>query len=691
MGETSVLNFLKKLKYLLLELKDLGPVGSIYRIGYETGWRSGLYEFLEIRKSIKHLKTEIDLTFSKWKKFKRSFFVDGVNPQIKSFLKNLPLKEQYKIVEVADQSLKGNIFCFSKWFADYGEPINWHLNPVKNIEWPNNIHWSKVFNYENGGDIKLVWEVNRFPQIYYLVRAWYLTGEEKYVSGSLSQIKQWSEQNHFLQGVNWASGQELAIRIFAWLFALYNFYDHPEFREEDFKLLIKQIYLHTQHIDHSINYAYYAVHNNHLIGEALALYVIGILFPQLPEAKKWEKKGKRILTQKSPQQYYSDGGYCQLSHNYHRLAIHYYLWAIRIAELNNDDFEDELKNMILKSADLLYQNMNLQNGQLPNWGNNDGALLNPWTACDYSDFRPVVQAAFSLCGQLSPFESGPWDEETLWLTGAIISNRIKQTQKSSAFEKSGLYVLRNSEKDFCVFRCGTAPDRFGQADQLHVDLFWDGVNVLTDGGSYLYNDELQFHRYFMGTGSHNTIVIDDQYQMLLWRRFKWLFKTKALIIDYDMKNRIVSGYHNGYERIEKGLIHTRNVKFDSEYLLVKDQVYKKKKQKCKIQINWHVDAFQLNDSQNDDLIEIQFQLKNSTYYLYHWTVNQTEKNKSQLILKNGYSETGNVGGWISRYYGQKKNVYLVQFESNIDQDSEFISLFSKKQLSPDERQACVFF
>jgi heparinase II/III-like protein len=683
------LKFLIKLKHLLLELIDLGLVDGIFRIGYELGWRSGLLRFLERQKGKKHLKTQINLSFSNWKKSNQAFFVDGLNPQIKVFLQNLPQSKQQKIIEIANKSIEGNIYSFSNWFANYGSPINWHLNPIKKVLWPEDVHWSKALKFQKGGDVKLVWEVNRFPQIYYLVRAWYLTADNKYVSGCLTQIKNWSEQNPYLYGVNWSSGQEMAIRLFAWIFALYNFYSQPEFSEEDFQLIVKQIYLHVHHIDHNIHYAYYAVHNNHLIGEALALYLVGILFPQFPESDKWKNKGRRILTEKTPDQFYEDGGYCQSSHNYHRLALHYYLLGLKIAELNNDEFSSSLKDMILKSAYFLYQNMNLKNGQLPNWGNNDGALLNPWTACDYSDFRPVVQSAYVICGHPAPFAKGPWDEETLWLTGENISKRKKTEQRSASFAKTGLYVLRQSEKDFCVFRCGTPPDRFGQADQLHVDLHWDGNNILTDGGSYLYNDELHFHQYFMGTASHNSIVIDDQDQMLLWRRFKWLYKTKATVSDNDLQNNCISGYHTGYNRIEKGITHYRYIKLDSDYLLVRDQIKNMKKNDHKINLNWHVNSEKISETTNQDWYGVQCKLKDKTYYFYFKINIKNKIVESRFILKNGYDHAGTISGWNSRYYGRKQEIQLLQVELMNNVETHIVSLFSKRQLTLEERQICV--
>ena len=46
-------------------------------------------------------------------------------------------------------------------------------------------------------------------------------------------------------------------------------------------------------------------------------------------------------------------------------------------------------------------------------------------------------------------------------------------------------------------------------------------NLLFDGGSYKYNTTEKLLRYFMGTESHNTIMLDGYDQMLKGSRFIW--------------------------------------------------------------------------------------------------------------------------------------------------------------------------
>src|SRR5690606_28411476 len=67
-----------------------------------------------------------------------------------------------------------------------------------------------------------------------------------------------------------------------------------------------------------------------------------------------------------------------------------------------------------------------------------------------------------------------------------------------------------------------------QADNLHLDVWYKGENLLFDGGSYKYNTDAKTLKYFMGTESHNTVMLDDHDQMLKGSRFIWYNWSQSL-------------------------------------------------------------------------------------------------------------------------------------------------------------------
>ncbi|RMF60913.1 MAG: hypothetical protein D6748_02955 [Calditrichaeota bacterium] len=666
----------RKLYYLLHEFAEMGFTGTLYRLYYEFALRSGWFRFLDQALAKSVLEWEPHITLDEWRANRKPFFVDNKNPRIRAFLNELPDNEKQKIIDIAERSLKGDIYCFSRWFGEYGMPIDWHFNPVKRTLWPDRYHWSKAISYSKAGDIKLVWEVNRFPQVYYLVRAYYLTENDHYVQGFLEQVQSWWKANPYPLGVNWASGQELAIRLLSWIFALYNFADSNVLTETDFHLILKLIYLHTHHINLHIDYALYSVTNNHLIGEALALYAVGTLFPFLPGSARWQKKGWNILTGKGLQQFYSDGGYCQLSHTYHRLALHYYLWFIRISELNGMTIPDSLKQALKLSGQFFYMNMDPTSGRLPNWGNNDGALFTPWTCCDYLDFRPVTGSIWGILSNKRLFEPGLWDEELLWLKGSLPSQKENCSHRSVSFPFTGIHILRKSASNFLVFRCGTPPDRFGQADQLHVDLFYQGHNLLPDGGSYLYNDELRYHAFFMGTRSHNTIRIDNSDQMLLWRRFKWLFKSFARLNLANWEDRHLEGVVEGFRYLTRGIIHKRIVRWEAEQLVIVDQISNNDREEHLVTLHWQVDAEQMDWDRNPShpLFKMHTQQKQITMAIFAKQFQEVIPLEVELL--RGWDKDEHVDGWISLYYGEKKPVYSINCSVKTSSSVEFTTIIT---------------
>lgn len=129
-----------------------------------------------------------------------------------------------------------------------------------------------------------------------------------------------------------------------------------------------------------------------------------------------------------------------------------------------------------------------------------------------------------------------------------------------SYKKGGYFLFR--EKDsFTFIRCGQYKDRPAQADNLHVDIWHDGENILLDGGSYKYNASDADLKYFMGTESHNTVMLGTQDQMLKGARFIWYNWTQALraTIDEDENDFTFVGCIKAYTYIHKDIIHKRKI------------------------------------------------------------------------------------------------------------------------------------
>jgi hypothetical protein len=112
--------------------------------------------------------------------------------------------------------------------------------------------------------------------------------------------------------------------------------------------------------------------------------------------------------------------------------------------------------------------------------------------------------------------------------------------------------------------CASYKDRPSQADNLHLDVWYNGKNILRDGGSYLYNTDKTIVKYFFGTESHNTVMLGDSDQMQKGSRFIWVNWSKALRAEWKgSKGGVIEfiGAIKAYDTIGN-IRHNRRVAID---------------------------------------------------------------------------------------------------------------------------------
>lgn len=447
-------------------------------------------------------------------------------------------KDEVKVVQVGMTSLSDNMermfrgeFCFfsSTWYK-LGNNYDWVTNPDTGYQYSATQHWSEVEDIvEEAGDIKFVWEKSRFSFLYDIIRYDLKTGEN-HACFIFSQIVDWIHKNPLNCGPNYKCSQEISLRVLNWTFALYFYRLSDELTEEIFDLIMKSVYGQITHVYSNINFSRIAVRNNHAITETLTLYLTGLLFPQFPEADKWKRQGKKWFEEEIKYQIAKDGTYLQFSMNYHRVVVQLLTWAIAIADKNGEKFCEEVYERAYQSVNFLYQCQEELTGYLPNYGANDGALFFKLNDCDYRDYRPQLDALhYLLTGQdlyNIPFEDRGWYCPG-WRNNRKLYPQLERKMGMVSFKDGGYYLIRESDT-LTFIRCGQYKDRPSQADNLHIDVWYKGENILLDGGSYKYNVDDKLLKYFMGTESHNTVMLDNNDQMLKGKRFIWYYWSQAL-------------------------------------------------------------------------------------------------------------------------------------------------------------------
>ncbi len=493
------------------------------------------------------------ITLNEWKLQPVRFLFNDKESLLFPKTPTADLKERY------EQIKSGKLLLFNSILADLGKNYDWVTNPDSGYKYDVKKHWTEIPDYsKEAGDIKYVWEKSRFSYIYDLIRYDYHFSVDC-ATTVFADILSWIKGNPVNCGPNYRCSQEMSLRILNWTFALHYYRNSPALTEEVFNQMQYAIYWHLHHIYNNINFSRIAVRNNHAITETLTLYLGGLLYPSLPGAAVWKKKGKAWFEQEIAYQIYEDGTFLQFSMNYHRVVVQLLTWAITIADQNKERFSDVVYKRAKRTFHYLRTCLIDENGMLPNYGANDGALFFRLSSTDYRDYRPQLQALAAALGTELQFNN--FNEDSHWY--GTFENARKTWQPANGvhiFPDGGYYIMREPQT-LTFIKCGSYKDRPQHADNLHIDIWYKGENILQDAGSYKYNTDDATIRYFSGTASHNTVMLGDKDQMLKGGRFIWYYwsqRKNASLVESE-KSFVFDGAIHAFVYLQKGIVHRRIV------------------------------------------------------------------------------------------------------------------------------------
>ena len=499
--------------------------------------------------------------------------------QIALLRKKFP-EEEKQVLAAADAICRHEISIFPNVKIEFGERMNWHTSFQSEVSWPQlPAHKIDCRSPRRLGDVKLTWELNRHQYLHIPGKAFWYSGDEKYLTETFAQIIDWIEQNPVGIGINWESTLEVAIRLISWCWVLFYFQPELASLKNNFPLILKSIFEHAEFIFHNLT----DWGNNHVIGESAGLFIASLLFPEFKSAKKWLERSQAVLEKEILNQVYADGLSREKSICYHRFVLDFYLLAALTARLNNIKFSEPVLSRIRKMVDVLSLLMR-PDGRWPRFGDDDSSQglvydFSPESAChltlaagywlDHFETpeNPLIKSnpnfIWLLCENFHSFQ-----KQKVYAIHA--ENSVAGTtelESGLTLEASRIFIYRNdwsSQANYLYFDAGEMglEPSFSHAhsDRLHFELAINGEPLFVDSGTFTYNGEPEWRNYFRRAALHNSVSIGEQDQATMVGTFRWANPPKTESV-FCLKNEnfwVLSGaYCLDMENIDNQPAHRR--------------------------------------------------------------------------------------------------------------------------------------
>jgi len=484
-------------------------------------------------------------------------------------------------------------FAGGNFRGDNLNDIDWHLDPVHGKRAPLD-PWFKIpfLDFAVVGDHKVTWELNRHQHLVTLAKARLLSGDEKYARELMTQWRSWIKANPYPLGINWGSTLEVAFRSLSWIWVdhlLAGASECAAFREE----VAPALAFHGRYIERYLS-TYFSP-NTHLLGEAVALFFLGTLYPNMPGAARWKESGWEIVLHEAGRQVRPDGVYFEQSLYYHVYALDFFLYTRLLAARNGAEipaaYDAVVERMLNVVAALA------QAGPAEGFGDDDGGRLwNPRRNRTEQMTDPLTLGAAMYS---SEFSAARLTEEEIWLFGNPAVEKLARAKtspvaRSIAFPDGGLYVLADSQPypQAMVVDAGpqgTGRSGHGHADALSLRLTMDGRRWLVDSGSGVYISQDPADRNTLrGTGAHNTMRVDGVDQAVADEPFSWTHIPTTQADNWIVGKSFTYfvGSHNGYARLVDPVVHRRHVlKIAGGVWLIRDIALGRTEHE--LEIRWH--------------------------------------------------------------------------------------------------------
>ncbi|GAB4476799.1 MAG: hypothetical protein Kow0088_14990 [Anaerolineales bacterium] len=597
-----------------ISVRELGVAQLANYAAYSLGLRTGLTEWASRKALNQALRGGLEIRFQ-----------PILDPPAPELLKSVLGGDIQSLLTEAENICQGKIRIFG------AHTVNLDYSQGKSEVWFTRLEQQLVHRGGSDADLKLIWEPARFGWVYPLARAYWVAPEERFAETFWAGVESFLDHHSTYLGYQWLSAQEVALRLIAWAFGYQIFQGASASTEQRKQRLLEALAVHAARIPCTVRYAM-AQQNNHLLSEAVGLMTAGYVLKGHPLADHWWKQGLRWFLKGIREQIAADGTYIQHSTNYHRLMLQLALWARLLIVRRGEALPEDVNQRLAQAVRWLEDCCERRNGCVPNLGANDGAYIQPLSQSPFEDYRPVIQAASRAFLGRAAFARGIWDEISLWL-GVWDGREIRQQDGSETVhaqderltirENSWVILRSKDRKTWAALRCPRFFARPSHADMLHFDLWWEGINLACDAGTYRYTALPPWENRLSEAFHHNTLTIDGKNPMTRAGKFLWLnwAKTRVFVgrIDNLKHELTIGGEHNGYRSL--GIRLQRFVTLEQGYRWhICDRIEstsRRKQHHChQIRMHWLITPCAWEVDRDENGWRLRFKIQDQKVYLY---------------------------------------------------------------------------
>lgn len=372
------------------------------------------------------------------------------------------------------EALLGGEFGFNGERHRLPDPVDWLHNPSADVEWHILLH---KFYYAVG-----------------LGLAWQRTGDTRYVRRWRQLLAGWMDSTP----VGFIAADVTGRRVQNWIYSLHYLVLHDGGAPMDGAFLRRL--LHSLHDQVEYLCEHLTPKRNHRTLELMAIMLAGVALPELARAAHWRAFALAQTAANLQADLLSDGVHCELSTDYHHLALRNWLQVRTLAARNGMAVPTGMDAALQRGFEFS-MHVHQPQGQVPSLS--DG---------DVHSYLPLLAQAAEL-----------YSREDMRFVATRGAQGTAPTTRLAHFDDAGYHVLRSgwagaphyAQAQHLVLDCGPLGEgNHGHLDALSFELAAHGRALLVDPGRFTYSEagDVNWRVHFRGTAAHNTVCVDGRHQ-----------------------------------------------------------------------------------------------------------------------------------------------------------------------------------